>query len=171
MKKILYIFDLDNTLVEQLNINYHSLRNKLRVITKNENENFKPVVKSMLKYNINLELLDKYELLSVPSSNLKSEISNKYIEYIQNGFYVIILTRNSLTLVNSLIEFHKIPFPSKIIHRDTNINYQKPDIKVMDTVEFSKYDKIIYYGDSWHDEELCKNIKKTGIIDVEFIKV
>uniref|UniRef100_A0A6C0AWM9 FCP1 homology domain-containing protein n=1 Tax=viral metagenome TaxID=1070528 RepID=A0A6C0AWM9_9ZZZZ len=169
--KILYIFDLDNTLVEQLNIDYESLRNELRMITKNKNENFKPLVNTMLKYNIDLELLDKYELLSVPSSNLKSEISNKYIEYIQKGFSVIILTRNSLVLVNSLIEFHKIPFPSKIIHRDTNINYQKPDIKVVESIDFSKYDKITYYGDSWHDEQLCENINKNIDIKIEFIKV
>ena len=76
-----------------------------------------------------------------------------------------------MSLVNSLIEFHKIPFPSKIIHRDSNIKYQKPNLKVMDSVDFSKYDKIIYYGDSWHDEELCKNIKKNSNIKIEFIKV
>jgi HAD superfamily hydrolase (TIGR01549 family) len=171
MENILYIFDLDNTLVEQLNIDYESLRNELMMTTKNEKENFKPLVKSMLKYNIDLELLDKYELSSVSSSKLKLEISNKYIEYIQKAYSVIILTRNSLALVNSLIEFHKIPFPSKIIHRDTNINYQKPDLKVMDSIDFSKYDKIIYYGDSWHDEELCENIRKTVNIEVKFIKV
>ena len=172
MNKKLYIYDLDNTIVEKLNINYTHLRNNLKKLINNENESFRPLVIKMLNYKINLEVLDKYELQSVSTSKLKKNISDTYIKNIKNKEDVIILTRNSLILTETLLKFHGLPYPKKIIHRDTNINYQKPNIKVLDTINLKQYNNIIYYGDSWHDKELFKNIKKKFYnAIVKFIKV
>lgn len=100
---------------------------------------------------------------------LKAENITENVHYVGN--LQLELLKNVCESYNDIyiLNENNLPYPTKIIHRDTNINYQKPDIKVLYILDLKIYNKIIYYGDSWHDEVLCKNIEKEVNIDVKFL--
>lgn len=173
---MLYIFDFDGTIVENLKIDYTNMKKELCNLYKIDN-NFKPIIETIIdldenKFNDAMKIIDKYELKSLENYKLKYDNILYYIRLLKKKYIeVALLTRNGYNLINKFIEMYNcndIFNETNIVTREDSISNLKPNTehlnKLLIKINYNN-DKIVMIGDSWHDEELCKRAK------IEFIHI
>jgi phosphoglycolate phosphatase-like HAD superfamily hydrolase len=156
------IFDFDGTLITTMQIDYPKMKNELQKILQCENMN--SMYESINIYSKNekmkkdcYDLIDKYE-----SDSLKHvKINNSIMEMYLKSKYKIIVSRNGITPITYFFKNNNLPMPDFISCRNNCIKL-KPHQEQIDIIfnNFNQLNKnnITIVGDSWHDEELAKNI-------------
>ena len=154
-----FIFDFDGTIIEKMKIDYQNLKNELKQIL--DVDNITPMYaiinNNLEKKDICFKVLDKYELGYLSKIKINKDILKLY----QKSNPKIILSRNGEKVIKNFFTYNNLPIPDFISSRDNCTNL-KPDLEqiqiIFNTFKYLNKDNICILGDSWHDEQLSKNI-------------
>jgi HAD superfamily hydrolase (TIGR01549 family) len=154
-----FIFDFDGTLIETMNIDYILLKKKLKYIL--GCEKITPMYQIINSYPYKklkcYDLIDKFEIDYLSNIKIRKDIINLY----KNSKIKIILSRNGEKIIKKFFTNNNLPMPDFISSRDNCINL-KPELEqiqiIFDKYNFLNKNNICIVGDSWHDEQLSKNV-------------
>lgn len=165
MQELYNLFDFDGTIVESLNINYDEMKIKLKEVLCFEGE-LKPMFDIIMHlcYNNNVlkkkcfDIIDEYEINALLKCN---GVNDNIIDIYNKSKYKIIISRNGEKVISAFFHMYHLKQPDFISCRDNCYNL-KPHVDQV-TIIFEKFpfmniNNIVIFGDSWHDEELSRNI-------------
>ena len=154
-----FIFDFDGTLIETMNLDYIKLKHKLKNILKCEQITpmYEIINTHIDKKKECYDLIDNFEIDYLSKIEIRKDIMNLY----KNSKLKIILSRNGEKVINKFFIYNNLPMPDFISCRDNCIQL-KPELEQIQII-FDKYkclnkNNICIIGDSWHDEQLSKNV-------------
>lgn len=176
---MIYLFDFDGTIVEELNIDYSAIKAELCNLF-NTKQNFSPLIDSIVNISKTedsirdaFDIIDKYELKSNPVIN--KEVLSFIIELNFHNIKVGIITRNGRKLIDTFLDNNDLTniIDNKISSRNDAYKFLKPNKKQFEVIRenFNVYESSNYtiIGNSYHDYELAKNCE-CNYIDVKILK-
>ena len=115
-----HIFDFDGTLIETMNIDYVTLKNKLKNIL--ECDKITPMYKIINLYPNKkqecYDLIDKFEIDYLSKIEIRKDIMNLY----KNSKLKIILSRNGEKIIKNFFIYNNLPMPDFISCREIVFN-------------------------------------------------